>query len=155
MDYQILIAEDQEKLRLVLRDYFVSRGDKPVTADNGAQALELAQEGDFDVYVSSLTTAPTGDPEYFFTTCCLSSSTKNQGGYYSEELEELASRLHTTFDADERAALASEMQQILLDDSAFLFVSHLEMGIVSKANVAGLAAHPCDYYEITVDLDIR
>ena len=48
MDYQILIAEDQEKLRLVLRDYFVSRGDKPVTADNGAQALELAQEGDFD-----------------------------------------------------------------------------------------------------------
>ncbi len=126
-----------------------------VEVNSTANHLEVLSTGTYDIYASALVTAPTGDPEYFFTTCCLSSSTKNQGGYYSEELEELASRLHTTFDADERAALASEMQQILLDDSAFLFVSHLEMGIVSKANVAGLAAHPCDYYEITVDLDIR
>ncbi len=48
MDYHVLIAEDQEKLRLVLRDYFVSRGDRPVTAADGAQALEQAQEGEFD-----------------------------------------------------------------------------------------------------------
>ena len=27
----------------------------------------LPENGDFDVYVSSVTTAPTGDPEYFFT----------------------------------------------------------------------------------------
>ena len=29
------------------------------------------------------------------------------------------------------------------------------MGIVTKSNVTGLEAHPCDYYEITADLDIN
>ena len=44
MDYTILIAEDEPKLREVLSDYFVSRGDRPITAADGIQALELARE---------------------------------------------------------------------------------------------------------------
>ena len=39
----------------------------------------------WDVYVSALVTAPTGDPEYFFSATCLSDSTKNFGGYQSDE----------------------------------------------------------------------
>ena len=42
-----------------------------------------------------------------------------------------------------------------MDDDAFFFVSHLNMGIVTKSNVTGMAAHPCDYYEITADLDVK
>ena len=26
---------------------------------------------------------------------------------------------------------------------------------VTKSNVTGMAAHPCDYYEITADLDVE
>lgn len=44
------------------------------------------------------------------------------------------------------------MQQIILDDHAFVFCSHLKMSMISKATVTGLVAHPCDFYEITVDL---
>lgn len=58
-----------------------------------------------------------------------------------------------TFDAKERAKLATEMTQVILDDNGFLFVSHLKMSMVSGKGVSGLVAHPCDYYEITVDLD--
>ena len=29
------------------------------------------------------------------------------------------------------------------------------MGIVTKSNVKGMAAHPCDYYEITAELDVE
>ena len=32
MDYRILIAEDEPKLRAILCDYFLSRGDAPVPA---------------------------------------------------------------------------------------------------------------------------
>ena len=46
------------------------------------------------------------------------------------------------------------MQQVILDDYAYFFVSHLQMSIVSKTNISGMTAHPCDYYEITVDLDV-
>ena len=48
MDYTILIAEDEPKLREVLSDYFVSRGDRPVMVADGMQALELARTREFD-----------------------------------------------------------------------------------------------------------
>lgn len=126
-----------------------------VDVNSTANHLDVLATGEYDIYASALVTAPTGAPEYFFTTCCLDSSAKNRGGYHSDELEALAGQLHITFDPDERAALATRMQQVILDDNAFIFASHLQMSIVSKDNVVGMAAHPCDYYEITVDLDVQ
>ncbi len=58
-----------------------------------------------------------------------------------------------TFDAKERAELATKMTQVILDDNGFVFASHLRMSIVSGEGVTGLVAHPCDYYEITAELD--
>ena len=60
-----------------------------------------------------------------------------------------------TFDEGRREQLAVEMQQTILNDNAYVFCSHLQMNMVAKATVTGLTAHPCDYYEITVDLDIN
>jgi DNA-binding response OmpR family regulator len=48
VNYRILIAEDEDRLRDVLCDYFESRGDIPIPASNGLEALELAEEGEFD-----------------------------------------------------------------------------------------------------------
>ncbi len=48
MSYRVLIAEDEDRLREILCDYFQSRGDHPVPAANGLEALELAQNGEFD-----------------------------------------------------------------------------------------------------------
>lgn len=48
MDYNILIVEDEPKLREVMSDYFISRGDKPVCAENGMKALEAVEERQFD-----------------------------------------------------------------------------------------------------------
>ncbi len=126
-----------------------------VEINSTASHHQYLESGEFDIYASALVTAPTGDPEYFFTTCCLDASAKNAGNYHSDRLEELAKTLHTSFDAGERASLATQMQQQILDDNAYIFASHLQMSIVSKSSVKGLAAHPCDYYEITVDLDVE
>ena len=48
MGYRILIAEDEPKLREILCDFFISKGDSPVPAPNGMAALKLAQEDTFD-----------------------------------------------------------------------------------------------------------
>lgn len=111
-----------------------------------------ADSSAWDVYASAMVTAPTGDPEYFFTTHCLDNSAVNNGHYHSDRLEELEKELAVTFDTERRNQLAVEMQQVLLDDNAFVFCSHLKMSMISKSSVEGLVAHPCDYYEITVDL---
>ena len=124
-----------------------------VEVNSTANHLEVIESGDWDIYASAFVCAPTGDPEYFFTTHCLDSSTYNRGGYHSDKLEELEQQMSATFDAEERAGLATEMTQTILDDYGFIFASHLKMSIVSGEGVTGLEAHPCDYYEITVDLD--
>ena len=121
--------------------------------NNTSDHRTYAENGDFDVYVSSTTTAPTGDPEYFFTSTV--TGAKNYGNYQNEEVTKLTDQLHQTFDKEKRGELAVKLQQQILDDDAFFFVSHLNMGIVTKSNVTGLEAHPCDYYEITADLDIN
>lgn len=119
------------------------------TADQGS----FLEKGEWDIYASAFVCAPTGDPEYFFTTHCLDTSTKNRGGYHSDALQELENQMKGTFDMEERAKLATEMTQTMLDDYGFFFASHLKMSIVSGKGVTGLEAHPCDYYEITVHLD--
>lgn len=48
MNQRILIVEDEAKLREVLCDYFRSKGEEPVEACDGVQALEMLQETTFD-----------------------------------------------------------------------------------------------------------
>lgn len=48
MNNRILIAEDEPKLRQVLCDFFESHGDIPIPARNGEEALELAEQQEFD-----------------------------------------------------------------------------------------------------------
>ena len=48
MGFKVLIVEDEPRLREVLCDYFLDKGDAPFEADNGVQALELAQTHEFD-----------------------------------------------------------------------------------------------------------
>lgn len=122
------------------------------TADHNSIRVDPSR---WDIYASAMVTAPTGDPEYFFTTCCLDDSVVNNGRYHSDELEALAAKLAVTFDAGERAELAVKMQQVILDDDAYVFCSHLKMSMIGRAGVTGLIAHPCDFYEITADLDIE
>jgi len=48
MNSRILIVEDEARLREVLCDYFKSKGETPVEAGNGMEALELIDENEFD-----------------------------------------------------------------------------------------------------------
>ncbi len=109
----------------------------------------------WDVYASAMVTAPTGDPEYFFTSCCLDASPVNNGHYHSDRLEAQAKEMASEFDPARRAKLAVDMQQTILDDNAYVFCSFLQMSLVSKAGVTGYDAHPCDYYQVTADLDVK
>jgi peptide/nickel transport system substrate-binding protein len=115
----------------------------------------LADMSSFDIYASALVTAPSGDPQYFFTTSCLPEMDYNFGAYENPEVTNMIQELSTEFDTEKRAEYAIALQQAILDDNAYLFCSFLEMNMISKANVSNWTAHACDYYEVTVDLDIE
>lgn len=48
MNNRILIVEDESNLRDILCDYFRSKGELPVEAGNGMQALSLIEENEYD-----------------------------------------------------------------------------------------------------------
>ena len=48
MGYRVLIVEDEPRLREVLCDFFLSKGDCPIEAADGMKALELAENQEFD-----------------------------------------------------------------------------------------------------------
>lgn len=109
----------------------------------------------WDIYVAAFVTCGIGDPMYFFTTHTLDASSKNRGGYHSDKMEALAEQMNNTFDVAARSDLAVQMQQEILNDNAFVFCSFLRMSMICKSNVTGLKAWPCDYYELTADLDVQ
>lgn len=106
----------------------------------------------WDVYASAMVTDPTGDPAYFFTTRATSDAVANYGHYRSPQVDALAEQLAATFPAAEREAIGAQMAQQVVDDGAFVFVTHLTMGLVAAPDVVGLDAHPSDVYEVTADL---
>ena len=77
------------------------------------------------------------------------------GGIGVPPILELAKQMENEFDVDKRSELGIQMQQTILDDNAYVFCSHLRMSMIMQSNVTGLVAHPCDYYELTADLDIE
>ncbi len=79
----------------------------------------------------------------------------NFGAYENEQVSALIEELSTEFDPARRAELAIRLQQLILDDNAYVFCSFLEMNMISRSYVTGWTAHACDYYEVTADLDIN
>ena len=163
--------KDGKKLSLKWLSY-PSRQELPLLAESAQATLKeigidvslnvtedhnsiVKDTGAWDVYAAAFVTCGTGDPMYFFSTHCLDDSTKNRGGYHSDALEAMGQEMNRTFDTAKRNELAVKMQQQILDDNAFVFCSFLRMSMISKANVSGLTAHPCDYYELTAELDIN
>ena len=51
MNRRILIVEDEEKLREVLCDYFISKGELPMGVGDGVEALSLMEEREFDALI--------------------------------------------------------------------------------------------------------
>ena len=115
----------------------------------------LADMTSWDIYASALVTAPSGDPQYFFTTSCVPGMSYNFGAYDNPEVAALIEELSKEFDTAKRGKMAVKLQQMILDDNAYVFCSFLQMNMISKENVKNYTAHACDYYQVTADLDIQ
>lgn len=115
----------------------------------------LADMGSWDIYASALVTAPSGDPQYFFTTSCVPGMSYNFGAYDNPAVTALIGDLSKEFDTAKRGEMALKLQQMILDDNAYVFCSFLQMNMISKENVKNYTAHACDYYQVTAQLDIE
>ena len=109
--------------------------------------------GEYDLLISNIITANTGDPEiylnWYWRTNKDGDNQQNGSGYSNPEYDAKCAALAVEFDPAKRRQLMIEMQQILLNDAAALFLGYPETNIISSTKITGATMYPSDYYWIT------
>lgn len=113
----------------------------------------MRRNGEFDLIISNILTANSGDPEvylnWYWKTNVNGSQPQNATGYSNPEFDALSDQLAVEFDPAKRRELMIKMQQILLNDGVALFFGYPKTNMVSKSSVAGAEIKPADYYWLT------
>lgn len=114
---------------------------------------KMGIDGDYDLLISNITTANTGDPEIYLTwywkTNHNGDNPQNGSGYSNPKYDEILNQLAVEFDKEKRKQLIIQAQQILLNDGAALFLGYPKTNIVSNKALDGVVMYPSDYYWLT------
>ena len=114
---------------------------------------KMGINGEYDLLISNITTANTGDPEIFLNwywrTNKDGDNPQNGSGYSNPALDAKFAELSTEFDKTKRRQLMIDIQQIIMNDGAGLFLGYPETNIVSSTKITGATMYPSDYYWVT------
>jgi len=165
--------KDGKKLEMTFV-YYTSRAELPMFAeatqssakqvgiDVKLQAVDynvldgMAKKGEYDLCISNILTANTGDPQIFmdwyWKTNVDGSNPQNGSGYSNPEYDALSDQLAGEFDAAKRRDIIIKMEKILLDDAATLVFGYPKTNMVYSNKVTGAKILPADYYWITPDI---
>ena len=117
---------------------------------------ELAKTGDYDLLVSSVVTANTGDPVWFLKQYWGSNidgyNPNNGSGFNNSRFDELTALAGSTLDATIARNAIINAQQILLDENATIFLGYPKINMIGKSYLKGIHTSPSEYYVITKDL---
>ena len=114
---------------------------------------KMGQDGDYDMLINNIVTANTGDPIWFLAnywhTNINGSNPQNGSGYSNPEVDALLDAAETEFDPAKRRTYAIQIQQLLMNDGAALFLGYPKTNIVTGSYLKGAVMFPSDYYWIT------
>jgi len=114
---------------------------------------KMGINGEYDLLISNITTAATGDPQSFLKGYWYSnpdgSNPQNGSGYSNPQYDALWDQLEGEFDPAKRRDLIINMQQILMDDAATIIYGYPITNLVSSTKLKGAIMHPSDYYWLT------
>lgn len=114
---------------------------------------KMGINGEYDLLISNITTANTGDPEiylnWYWRTNHNGNNPQNGSGYSNPALDAKFAELSSEFDRQKRRQLIIDIQQIIMNDGAALFFGYPETNIISSTSIEGAIMHPSDYYWLT------
>ncbi len=116
---------------------------------------DVVAAGKFDGLIVSNGMAPTGNFQYYLNTRFVSNASGNSGHYGNAEVDALAAKLESTFDADERDKIAVQITQILMDDMYYCVFANQKFYCIHSNSITGFEAQPSEYYLLDNQLDIN
>lgn len=113
----------------------------------------IGKEGKYDMLISNIVTANTGDPIWFlgnyWHTNIDGSNPQNGSGYSNPQVDQLLEAATVEFDSAKRREYAIQIQQLLMNDGAALFFGYPKTNIVNAKYLNNVVMYPSDYYWIT------
>lgn len=110
--------------------------------------------GEYDIAGLNYAMAPTGSEAYFLNMVFLPGASNNYNGYDNAKVDEIAEKLATAYEKDERNDLMKQMEQEVLNDGAYAFFANQKLICVYNKKVTGFEINPTEYYLITNTIDI-
>ncbi len=107
--------------------------------------------GEYDFNQNNWTTVGNGDPTEYMANW-YSKSEANYCGYANDDYDAAYEALLKESDADKRAELIQEMQQILINDAAVLVDGYYNSSMIYSKNVGYAHIHTADYYWLTTEI---
>lgn len=114
--------------------------------------LDMRDSGQYDLLIWNVLVANTGDPEKYLRENWYSTSPSNTTGYSNQEVDSLIDELTIEFDPDVRRDLIIQIQQLIMDDAATIFLGYETTYLFSSTDVTGDEIYPMDYYWLTTNL---
>ena len=109
----------------------------------------------FDMVERAVVTMSTNDPYWYLSLFYKTGAKSNVGAYSNPQVDALIDQLSVTFDQNERANEAKQVQQLLVDDVADIYLMYPSATVVSTTKVKNVPVHPIDYYLLTKDSTIE
>lgn len=149
-----ILEKDGKKLSLKIVTY---QANAALPKDCEALSSQLAQIGigseievaekiaarlgqpDWEIGTMAYSTLPTGNPYTYLSAVMGSDGTSNYGHYSNAKVDALLAQLKQTSDEATQKDLVRQIQQIALDDHAYVYMVHTLVNDVTAANVQNLA----------------
>ena len=112
----------------------------------------IKENHEFDIAICNFLSAITGDPYSFLRSNWGTDGGTNYSSYSNKDLDEALSRLEAATDPQERYDIAQEAQQIMLNDTASIFMLTRNYNIAAAADIQNLKGFPLDYYLLTPEV---
>ena len=111
---------------------------------------------DWDFYLMANATTMIPTPAYHLNDAFSTASNAATGGYSNPEVDKLLEELAGTFEQAKKYEIARQIQQIVHDDAAVLWIAYYGVGIVMKDSVTGFVFNPTAHdYMLNTEMTIR
>ncbi|MDR2247637.1 MAG: ABC transporter substrate-binding protein [Treponema sp.] len=114
------------------------------------------RQPDWDFYLMANATTMIPTPAYHLNSAFSTASNAATGGYSNPEVDKLLEELVGTFDLSKKYEIARQIQQIVHDDAAVIWIAYYGVGIVMKDTVTGFVFNPTAHdYMLNTEMTIR
>ena len=148
-------ARSLDSIALLMQEQLKAVGvDSTLTVQEDPDSTYVAT-GDYDIALYCMIADKAGDPYYCIDALFRQDSRWAIGGFKSDECEALINQLQYETDVDERAALANQIVQIVIDDNAFGFVGLFNKTTVTAPGVVNISEGcPFDFYGVNAETEM-